>query len=118
MGLHALTRCNLKSYSERWPFNVVSVSSRQQVQIILSDETVAKYRKEHLNTVRVPEIERTRKYQFQPDAMQVLKPNHPKVIQMVEASSNRRRRAKRLELSASAQRVLPGRDSPSRPLHH
>jgi hypothetical protein len=41
-----LTRCNLKSCFERWPFNVVGVLFGQQVQIVLSDETVAKYRKE------------------------------------------------------------------------
>ena len=50
MGLHALPRCIWKHHSERWRLNVISVSSQPQVQIILSDEAVAKYRKEHRNT--------------------------------------------------------------------
>ena len=51
MGLHGPSRCIWKSYSERWRLNVVSVSSQPQVQIILSERPVAKYGKEHQNTV-------------------------------------------------------------------
>ena len=46
------TRCIWKHHSERWRLNVVSVSSQPQVQTILSEGPVAKYRKEHRDTDR------------------------------------------------------------------
>ena len=46
------SRCIWKHHSERWQLNVVSVSSQPQVQTILSEGPVAKYRKEHRDTDR------------------------------------------------------------------